>query len=75
MARLSTEMHSVFSKDVLQLLFSKNIYTVSDFIGTDTKQLANVMRVPLKVFFFQFIVFCFYFQILGCNRCQKLHNK
>lgn len=48
MARLNTEMHPLLTSQILELLFAKNIYTVSEFIETDTKQLSHVMRFAMK---------------------------
>lgn len=48
MARLNTEMHPLLTPQVLELLFGRNIYTVSEFIETDTKQLSHVMRFAMK---------------------------
>lgn len=51
MARLTIEMHPLLTQEVLELLFAKSIYTVSEFIETDTKQLSNVMRFAMKARF------------------------
>lgn len=64
MARLSTEMHPLLTSEALEFLFAKNIYTVTEFIQTETKQLANIMRFTMKASGFVFHDLLFYYLFL-----------
>lgn len=76
MSRLNKEMHSLLTEEVLELLFSKNIYTVLDFIEADTKQLSNIMRFAMKAFeILNYCTFLLSAVFVGCFSFEKLHNK
>lgn len=49
MARLNYSIHHLFTDDVLTVLFSKKIYTVTDFIDSEVKILTKITNITYKV--------------------------
>ncbi|KAI4460773.1 hypothetical protein MML48_5g00012917 [Holotrichia oblita] len=48
MSRLSTKTHPLLTESVIDNLFSKQIFTVANFIETDVKRLANLTNLTYK---------------------------
>ncbi|KAJ8986048.1 hypothetical protein NQ317_013933 [Molorchus minor] len=49
MSRLSPNMHTFFNADIIELLNSKKIYTVVDFINSDARTLEKITRATFRV--------------------------
>lgn len=49
MTRLSTKTHPLLSEIVIDNLFSNRIFTVTNFIEADVKQLAKITNLAYKV--------------------------
>lgn len=49
MSRLSPNMHPILKSDVIELLNAKQIFTVLDFIKTDTKLIEKASRLTFRV--------------------------
>ncbi|GJQ75802.1 hypothetical protein Trydic_g17872 [Trypoxylus dichotomus] len=48
MSRLSTKIHPLLNESIIDNLFNKRIFTVTNFIETDIKQLTNITNLSYK---------------------------
>lgn len=48
MSRLGSSLHESLSDDILKLLFSKKIFTTTNFIDSDTKALAKLTSLSFR---------------------------
>lgn len=48
MSRLKSNMHDLLTEEVLKALFSKNIYTVLNFLQTEIKQIGSITTLQYK---------------------------
>ncbi|KAJ8964541.1 hypothetical protein NQ314_004836 [Rhamnusium bicolor] len=48
MSRLSPNMHTILKSDIIELLNSKQIYTVLDFIKTDSKVIEKTSNLTFR---------------------------
>lgn len=48
MARLTSNMHNLLTEEVLKALFSKNIFTVLNFLQTEIKQIGSITNLQYK---------------------------
>lgn len=69
MARLTKEIHSLLTEDVLKYLQSKRINTIYAFIEKDMKILSNITKLSYKVVSTSsyFVITCIIFLGDFCN--------
>lgn len=49
MTRLSSSIHELLTEDVLNSLFSKKIFTITNFLDLDIKMLTKITNLTYKV--------------------------